>query len=326
MIQVVDVIVKPSMLLQNILLSLAVGLAFLGAPSFAVQYLLKVPGTYLKASVQAFVIGSQQAPNVGRAMWPTGTDNSQLVQTADLHLQLSNITSQMSAMMDNGVRLLMTDISTFVNYAGQHGRYSGPNVTNNGEGTGLTVPQATDTLAYALKTYLLSYSMWQNKWYSTFDLGPYTTKEEVQQTKYCTFDDANGVCVPNYEYADSVLFWSPWTYRVYSLFRKGPKEALKPYEMIKTINSYGWAPLDVLFDGGFNCTAEGKAGSSVVNFNFDGSLDLACVSQLPMYIQCGSMCPTALANGTCLFGDLTLIDDKACQSFNEMWNSEFTNP
>ncbi|KAL8702501.1 MAG: hypothetical protein Q9201_004316, partial [Fulgogasparrea decipioides] len=316
MIQIVDVLVQPSVGVQNILLSLAVGLAFLGAPSFALT-LLGIKGTILRGAAQALVISTQQAPNVGRALWPTGSDRSQQIQSAELHIQLSNITNEMSQMMDGGVRLLMNDPGTFANYA-DNGRYSGPNVTNTGEGTGLTVPSGTDAVAYALKTYLLSYAMWKNRWYATFDLGPFFNEGDVEKRKYCKFDSNKNYCVYQDAYGKTddsqVFYWSAWTQRVYSLQCDGPANALKPSEMIDTILSYGWAPLNVLFDGGYNCTAEGRAGSSAVNFNFDGKLDLACVSQLPIYLQCGDMCPTPLKNNTCDFGDVgTLVKGKCAE-------------
>ncbi|KAL8921132.1 MAG: hypothetical protein Q9208_005885 [Pyrenodesmia sp. 3 TL-2023] len=318
MIQIVDVLVEPSFTLQAILLSLAVGLAFLGAPSFA-QGILSWQQKWLSGSVQAFVISAQQAPNVGRALFPVGTDTSQRIQTADLHIQLTNITHQMSDMMDGGVRLLMTDIGTFVNYAA-NGRYSGPNVTNTGEGTGLTVPSGTDALAYALKTYLLSYSMGVNRWYAFFDLGPYTSKEEVAQQFKCEWDEPNNICKATILADKEAIWWSPYTYRVYFLRCDGPKEAKKPYEMVKTINQYGWAPLDVLFDGAYNCTAEGRAGTNNVNFNYDGTLDLACVSQLPMVVGCLSMCPVALVNDTCLFKDIGTIIEGECDQWDGWLN------
>ncbi|KAL8693084.1 MAG: hypothetical protein Q9218_002008 [Villophora microphyllina] len=317
MIQVVDVLVNPSMKLQDILLSLAVGLAFLGAPSFAVT-LLDLKGAVVKGAAQALVISTQQAPNVGRALWPAGTDRSQEVQTADLHIQLSNITGQMSQMIDNGVRLLMNDIGTFAEYA-DNGRYSGPNVTNTGEGTGLTVPSGTDAVAYALKTYLLSYSMWQNRWYATFDSGPFVSQADVEKRKYCTYDPAGNYCrvfdVVTKAKTGTVFYWSQISQRVYTLACDGPKNAKDPGDMIDTILNYSWAPLEVLFDGGYNCTAEGRAGSSAVNFNFDGTLDLACVSQLPIYLNCGDMCPTALVNNTCLFGDVGVLKKGACSDW-----------
>ncbi|KAL8834648.1 MAG: hypothetical protein Q9170_003650 [Blastenia crenularia] len=312
MIQVVDVLVQPSLKLQNILLAFAVGLAFLGAPSFAIQ-MLSIEGHLLKGAAQALVISTQQAPNVGRALWPAGTDRSQEIQTAELHVQLSNITHQMSDMMDGGVRLLMNDIATFVNYA-DNKRYSGPNVTNTGEGTGLTVPAGTDAVAYALKTYLLSYAMGQNKWWASFQLGPYTQEQAGTAACWATQDISN--CVNRAGEGGNVQYWSPYSQRIYTLQVQGPKEALKPSEMMSYINTYGWAPFSVLFDGAYNCTAEGRAGSASVNFNFDGTLDLACLSQLPLYIDCGGFCPVALVNNTCPFGDIGTIIDGACKSWN----------
>lgn len=318
MIQVVDKVVKPAFKVQNLLLGLAVGLAFLGAPSFAIRY-LSIEAKWLSGAAQGIIISAQQAPNVGRALWPEGTENSQLIQTADLHLQMSNLTNQMSIMMDGGVHLLMTEITTFVNYAGAgEGRYSGPNVTNTGEATGLTVPTATDALGYALKTYVLSYAMGMNHWYAGYDVGPYNNEAEVEEAFRCKFDQENYVCVYKAEYSDftKIYFWSPTSLRVYTMDRTGPEEALKPYDMIKTINAYKWAPLDILFDGAFNCTSGGLAGSSAVTFNYDGRLDLACVSQMPMYTACGEMCPTALRNGECPFADVGKVKEGACEDYD----------
>ncbi|KAL9025857.1 MAG: hypothetical protein Q9196_005394, partial [Gyalolechia fulgens] len=269
MIQTVDVVIKPTFKMQNILLALAVGLAFLGAPSFAVT-MLGINGIILKGAAQALVISAQQAPNVGRALWPEGIDNSWELQTAELHLQLSNLTSQVSKVIDDAVHLLMTDIGTFANYA-DNGRYSGPNVTNTGEGTGLTVPSTTTDLAYGLKTYLLSYSMWKNAWYATYDIGPYAQEEAGHAACWATKSIPE--CLEGLDTEDKEIrefsYWSPYSLRIYTLQYYGPKGAITPLKLVETINAYGWAPLSVLFDGAFNCTAEGLAGTSAVNFNFD---------------------------------------------------------
>ena len=62
--------------------------------------------------------------------------------------------------------------------------------------------------------------------------------------------------------------------------------------------------LPVLFDGAYNCTFAGQAGGSVVSFNKDGSLDMACLSVLPMYVGKGGGCPdgAVLVGGKCPFG------------------------
>ncbi|KAI4168659.1 MAG: hypothetical protein LQ343_006240 [Gyalolechia ehrenbergii] len=313
MIQMVDVIVKPAFKMQNVLLALAVGLAFLGAPSFAVQ-MIDISGMVLKASAQALVISAQQAPNVGRALWPDNIDNSWEIQTAELHIQLSNITDQMSKVIGDAVYLLMTDIGTFASFA-DYGRYSGPNVTNTGQGTGLTVPSTTADLAYGLKTYLLSYSMWKNKWYATFDLGPYTQEDAGNAACWATKsipECLEGIDTDNRENR-TFQYWSPYSLRIYRLVCDGPDEALTPIKLVENINAYGWAPLSVLFDGAFNCTAEGRAGTNAISYNFDGKLDLACLSQLPMYrYPCAAMCPVALVNNTCPFKDIGEVSD-ACK-------------
>ncbi|KAL8912667.1 MAG: hypothetical protein Q9171_002392 [Xanthocarpia ochracea] len=318
MIQLIDVIVEPKVKLQDVFLSLAVGLAFFGAPSFA-TVMLGIKAAALRGAAQTLVISSQQAPNVGRALWPTGTDRSQDIQSSELRLRLANVSGEMSAMMDGGVRLLMTDVVTFVNYA-DNGRYSGPNVTDTGEGSSLTVPSAGDAVAYALKTFLVSSALAQNNWYATFKLGPYATADVVQRVFHCTINGETGVCENPRWPSSEVVYWSPSTQRVYSLKCECPDEAQKPSEMVKTILDYDWAPLGVLFDGGFNCTAQGRAGSSAINFNYDGTLDLACVSQLPMYIQCGDMCPTTLPNGTCLFGNVGSVVEGQCDAWDDVWN------
>ena len=319
MIQLIDVIVEPKVKLQDVFLSLAVGLAFLGAPSFALV-MLGIKAAVLRGAAQTLVISSQQAPNVGRALWPTGTDRSQDIQASELRLQLANVSGEMSAMMDGGVRLLMTDVVTFVNYA-DNGRYSGPNVTDTGEGSSLTVPTAGDAVAYALKTFLVSSALAQNKWYATFQLGPYPTVDAVQNAFHCTINNETGLCGAGSDSKTSnSVYWSPSSQRVYRLNCECPEEAQKPSEMVQTILDYDWAPLGVLFDGGFNCTAQGRAGSSAINFNYDGTLDLACVSQLPMYIGCGDMCPTTLPNGTCLFGDISNVKEGYCDSWKSLWD------
>ena len=61
--------------------------------------------------------------------------------------------------------------------------------------------------------------------------------------------------------------------------------------------------LPVLFDGAYNCTFAGRAGGSVVSLNADSSLNMACLSVLPMYRGKGA-CPDGAVwvDGKCPFG------------------------
>ncbi|KAL8970640.1 MAG: hypothetical protein Q9197_003707 [Variospora fuerteventurae] len=327
MVQEVCKIVQPPYGLQEVLLGLAVGLAFLGAPSFAIR-LLSIEQTALKGSLQTLIISTQQAPNVGRVLYPMGDVSSQLIQMADLKNQLRNISGDIRSIIEGGVRLLMTDIEIFADFAGAgRGRYSGRNVTNTGEGTGLTVPSATDDLGLALNTYILTLAMSKNAWWASSHLGPYLTSAEVEAAFGCKYDTRLYLCliyVPTTKdentfepIKDLAYFWSQFSLRVYLLSCDGPEEALSPLEMVEKIYTYDWAPLDIIFDGAFNCTAGGYAGSSAVTFNFDGTLDLACISQLPIYIGCGEMCPVALINETCPFKDQSQIKEGSCDDYFE---------
>lgn len=59
-------------------------------------------------------MGIQQAPGIARTMWPTGSDASQTFQISKLDTQLSNATTSLSAILNRGLGLLMTDVPTFV--------------------------------------------------------------------------------------------------------------------------------------------------------------------------------------------------------------------
>lgn len=69
------------------------------------------------------------------------------------------------------------------------------------------------------------------------------------------------------------------------------------------IENDNFADPQLLFDGNYNCTAEGKAGGFVVNPGPNGTVDVSCVSQLPMYLECGTPCPPSTqVGGKCPFG------------------------
>ena len=75
------------------------------------------------------------------------------------------------------------------------------------------------------------------------------------------------------------------------------------YSLIGQAQATTEVDLPVLFDGAYNCTFQGHASGSVVNLNADGSLDMACLSVLPMYLN-GGACPDGAVwvDGKCPFG------------------------
>ena len=106
-------------------------------------------------------------------------------------------------------------------------------------------------------------------------------------------------------------YWSPDTGRFYYLYKKDDishaSDHFDTLDLLLDIVNHEWAALNVLFDGSYNCTAGGQHGVEDVSFNWDGSLNIACTSQLTQLISCRDYCPT-LPNGTCPF----FVDDNQC--------------
>ena len=270
----------------DILTALSFGLAFLGAPTIAVSVLnLEVNA---KIAAQTFLISLQQAPGSAKALMPTGTSESKFYQIGELESRLGDAVSELKTMINAAVEKLMSDMPTFVKFV-ESGKYSGQ--------TSYSLPNQTVGLNIALKTYLASTAMSDNGWWAVPSLGPSDLDGPV------TCMDENNVCT---DPANSTAFYySPDTKRSYSLSYGNTYSSVTPYQLTRDLVANQWAPLNVLFDGAFNCTAEGHAGTNNINFNYDGTLNVACISQLPMLTDCATTaCPSPPINGTCPFGSI----------------------
>lgn len=293
LINELDPIKPPAFNLITLLTALSAGLAFLGAPSVAVSVLGL--SFLTRTAAQVFTIGIQQAPGAAKALWPTGTQSSQSVQIGNIESLLGNSTNQLAAMINSAVQLLMSDVPTFVKFA-ESGMWSGS--------MALSLPSKVEGLDYALRTYMTSEVMGQNGWHSIPIVGPFLTLEDIESNipggtgLSCQMGN-NSVCT---NHLGSAFYWSQSTAHVYS-FRQsdGAYSGPSPYQVLQDTVNNNWAILEVLFDGAFNCTAQGKFGDSVVNFNWDGTLNVACISQLPTKMPCGELCPVPLKNNLCPF-------------------------
>lgn len=287
--------VKPTTFsLFTLLTALSVGLAFLGAPSIAVAVLGMSLVT--RTAAQVLTISLQQAPSTAKALWPTGTQNSQNTQVGNIESALGNSTNQLADMINKAVQLLMSDIPTFVHFC-ESGMWSGS--------ISLSLPSKVEGLDYALRTYMTSEVMAQNGWRATPVIGPFETLNDVENsvaggTGFDCQMGNNSVCTNS---VGSAFYWSRATGHVYRFYNKdlGVYNRLTPYQVLQDTVDNNWAILEVLFDGSFNCTLAGHFGDSVVNFNWDGTLNIACISQLPMKVQCTTPCPVALVDGACPF-------------------------
>ena len=271
------------------------GLAFLGAPSIAVTVLGL--STIAKSAAQFLTISLQQAPSTAKALWPTGTQNSQSVQIGNLEAELGNSTNQLAEMINNAVQLLMSDVPTFVKFV-ESGQYSGTE--------SLSLPSKVEGLDYALRTYMTSEAFAQNGWVSYPAFGPYESVQAVENNLIggdgfsCTMGN-NSVCTNN---NGAAYYWSQPTGHVYTFSNLKDQGGVSGYQLLQDTVDNNWAILQVLFDGSYNCTARGNFGNSIVNFNWDGTLDIACISQLPTKLPCGVGCPVPLVNNQCPFQSL----------------------
>ena len=182
-------------------------------------------------------------------MWPSGSSESQTFQISALDEQLSAATGQIESVINNGLGLVMSDIPTFVNFA-SNGAFSGLD--------SLSLPNVTDGLDFALKTYLTSESLLQNGWYANI-VGVYNVSQVTEPG--CT-NITGGILCPqtgdSSQFSKSAgTFWSSASGRQYLLYEhKGNSYS---YPILSAINSNGWADMGTLFDGSYTCTAEGKA-------------------------------------------------------------------
>lgn len=270
----------------QILTALGFALAFLGAPTIAVAVLNLE--TSFKNAAQTMLISLQASPGSVKAFLPSGTDSSKFYQIGELQSKLSDASNELKGMINAALEKLMSDMPTFVKFV-ENGRYSGQQ--------SYSLPNQTVGLDIALKTYLVSMAMWNNGWYASVGTGPYSIGGPVS----CM--DANNVCTDQ-EPGVGATYFSPDTHRAYGLHGSSALAGgTSAYKLTQYLVSEQWAPLNVLFDGAFNCTMEGHAGTNNINFNYDGTLNVACISQLPIYRACGGTCPSPLINDTCMFGE-----------------------
>ena len=211
----------------------------------------------------------KQSPNVAETMWPAPPNSA-----TETVANLANGALQNKAVMApivSALQLLMSDIGTFIAFAGD-GIFSTP------------FSQDDEPLGYksgytgALDTYILS-EMLAGKSMSA-------TSGQIVATNPCS--TGNALC--------DKYYWSPVTQRQYTF---------SDSSMLTLINQVQGSlevDLPTLFDGAYNCTFAGQAGGSVVSLQGDSSLNVACLSVLPIYIQ--GDCPEGATqvSGKCPFG------------------------
>lgn len=269
-----------NLVLHYLLTALTAGLALVGGPEVAAGVDGLLAGTINAGSVLGK--GLAQAPGVAQAIWPVGTTDSTTVQISNVATELSSSTSQLSASINNGLVLLMSDMPSFVGFASTGG-FSGA--------TPLSLAKQTDGIDIALRTLVVSSVMGGNKWQAWAMLNV-ASPAAFESLTTCGTVDGNGIC-GDYWYSNA----TQRGYHLSNLKGSGPS----PQQLMNDILSNSWSTLEVLFDGGYDCTTGPNPGPNPVNVAASGALDASCSSQLPFCVPCGKPCPVAEVNGSCPF-------------------------
>ena len=205
----------------------------------------------VRLAAQTLALGLQQAPGVAKALWPAGTTDSQIFQMSALESELTAAKDQIEAIINSGLGLIMSDVPTFVNFASS-GAFSGHE--------SLSLPNVTEGLDFALKTYMTSESLLQNGWFAvimgTFPPGEFDNMPSCSQITGGVLCSETG---DKSQYDRSAgLFWSESSQRQYLV--QNHKGDSYSWPIMSAINSNGWADMGTLFDGSYGCTYNGKLG------------------------------------------------------------------
>ena len=247
------------------------------------------------AAAQAFAHSIQNTPAVSSILFGASSARNQTIQLGlnpELPAELTSGLQQQSALS-----LIMSDVPTFSAWAA-HGLYSGSTGSMNIVGA--------DGLTSSFDTYIAGEVLSQSQ-FSATPASTTVSKGDFQQGRTCT--TLGDVCK---DIDGKTYYWSQayrTTYQINEpqdwasgLARKQLDE-VSAYGLLKYIETTD-AYMPVLFDGAYNCTLEGKAGGSAITLKADNSLDVACLSSLPIYLSKGSPCPTGAVqlDGKCPFG------------------------
>ena len=217
----------------------------------------------------------RQAPGVAEAIWPASGGSYTVL-----------------GLLNNGLALIMSDVPTFVTFAGD-GLWSGIPPTSN-------LNTDTPLLALGLNTFTTSTTLQQNSWYA--QPGAVTSEAAFLGSGACgSLGTAGNVCTAS---DGTTQYQSPLTGRVYTFAYQGKGEApVLAANLLHAIADGGWAAISAMFDGAYQCTYEGKAGN-LLGVSPNGVLDVSCLSTLPMYLRCKSACPAGATQvgGKCPFG------------------------
>lgn len=246
--------IDTSFKLSDIITAVSAGLAFL-APVAGVAGGVVEGAVSVASAVTDAIGGAQEVANI---IWPSGTEESQTIQIADLHSKLGEQNLDWTKNLEAGLKAIMTDRKNFVNFA-KSGKFSGD--------FSVSIPDNAENLGLALKTLIIS---------KAFNGNGYTSLVSSHLNIVNAADDGVADCgsqALNADYStDSTDFYLGY----FTDVKKpgGDKASLLPHILGE------WTTGTSLFEGSLNCARSGAGVSGNLVNIVDGKLDLSCMSQM----------------------------------------------
>lgn len=282
--------------LNTILSVFTIGLALIPSPL--------TPGLAAAARVgSTAAIGAvQQAPFVGRLVWPSGTTDARLQQLGEVLGSLRGASSTLSDRLSAGKHQAMSDLPSFLNMT-RGGAFSGSRTFD--------VIKDKRAIGLALRTYVTSLAMQNNEWETYW--GPnmtdgLTPAPASQESTYgCAWQQNNAACY--YEGRGrgknkQPSGWAEYTsskvnksFAVYPYFAK--KKNTTPADLFRKMtndtvsnsNNTAWADLGLMFESSYECSLLARQGNFFDrtpkwDIQSDGSFKVQCLGQLQMGPGC----------------------------------------
>ena len=213
---------------------------------------------------------------------------SQDVQISNLKQELAAASSALKDRMNAGLHEVMYNKASFADLASS-GLFSGADAPS--------IPDNEDALTAGFKTYLLTRALSENEFHGRI----YHAGGRLWFRHQC---------VPNAPPDDSGALWwyNATTQRVYDIDKVENDQSL---QLSRDIVEKNWADYPFIFEGSVECAVRGGSGSdeaALVGFRSDGTLDMACLSQLDIWTDWVATvhapddpkpCLTELVNGGC---------------------------
>ena len=222
----------------------------------------------VKATASALTNSLGQTPQVMKALFPINTQTP--TEYYQMSSELSSVVGNMSDRLGTALQLVTSDFQNFLGFAST-GFFS-TNVTNS--------TYLTDSMYYALNTYIISSCLAQNEVYgvravdtSVAQLAANSTAD-LSYSINCPAYDEYGVC--------DAWYYSNTTMNTYTLdnFRSPDQNY---HDNMEYWFGQDYTTPQALFEGAESCTAQVGAGTAPTIATINSVPSLECVSQLTMW-------------------------------------------